>query len=35
MELDLTKTFFGRNETLNIRCSWLNERLREFKQNKE
>tara|TARA_Y100001970_G_scaffold189873_1_gene230832 strand:+ start:2383 stop:3294 length:912 start_codon:yes stop_codon:yes gene_type:complete len=34
MELNPTKTSFGRNETFNLRYSWLNKGLKEFKQNK-
>ncbi len=34
MELNPAKTSFGRNETFNLRYSWLNKGLKEFKQNK-
>ena len=34
MELKPTKTSFGRNETFNLRYSWLNKGLKEFKENK-
>jgi hypothetical protein len=33
MELKPTKTSFGRNETFNLRYSWLNKGLKEFKKN--
>ena len=34
MELKPAKTSFGRNETFNLRYSWLNKGLKEFKENK-
>ncbi len=34
MELKPNKTSFGRNETFNLRYSWLNKGLKEFKENK-
>ena len=34
MELNPSKTSFGRNETFNLRYSWLNKGLKELKQNK-
>ena len=33
MELKPTKISFGRNETFNLRYSWLNKGLKEFKEN--
>ena len=33
MELNPTKTSFGRNETFNLRYSWLNKGLNEFNKN--
>ena len=34
MEVNPAKTSFGRNETFNLRYSWLNKGLKEFKRNK-
>ena len=34
MEFNPSKTSFGRNETFNLRYSWLNKGLKELKQNK-
>jgi len=34
MQLKPNKTSFGRNETFNLRYSWLNKGLKEFKENK-
>ena len=33
MELKPNKVSFGRNETFNLRYSWLNKGLKEFKEN--
>ena len=33
MELNPSKTSFGRNETFNLRYSWLNKGIKEFKHN--
>lgn len=33
MNLDPSKTSFGRNETFNLKYSWLNKGLKEFNQN--
>ena len=33
MNLNPSKTSFGRNETFSLRYSWLNKGLKEFKQN--
>tara|TARA_B100000674_G_C37510553_1_gene764618 strand:- start:571 stop:678 length:108 start_codon:yes stop_codon:yes gene_type:complete len=34
MELNLTKTSFGRDKTLNLQSSCLNKGVREYEQNK-
>ena len=35
MNLNPNKTSFGRNETFNLRYSWLNKGLKEFNNNKD
>ena len=34
MEVNPARASFGRNETFNLRYSWLNKGLKEFKRNK-